>query len=73
MRGIVLTLGLGSLAVAAGLLLASGSAVAEGNKAGKHPHFADGGVLPWSTSFAAAKKAAKKSGKLILVEYGREA
>ncbi len=40
---------------------------------GKHPHFDDGGALSWTTKLADAQKAAKKAGRLILVEYGREA
>ena len=41
--------------------------------AGSHPHFDDGGTLDWSEKLADAQKAAAKSGKLILVEYGRKA
>ena len=36
----------------------------------KHPYFDDQGTLAWSTTFAAAKEAAKKADKLILVEVG---
>lgn len=39
----------------------------------KHPHFDDGGTLPWFKSLAEAKAAAKMADKVILVEYGREA
>ena len=39
----------------------------------KHPHFDDKGTLVWFTTFAAAKEAAQKQDRLILVEYGREA
>ena len=38
-----------------------------------HPHFNDGGALSWSVKLGDAKAAAKKSGKLIFIEYGREA
>jgi hypothetical protein len=38
-----------------------------------HPHFNDGGALPWSTTLADAQKSAAKAGKLIFVEFGREA
>jgi hypothetical protein len=38
-----------------------------------HPHFDDGGTLPWYKTFAEAKAAAKKADRLILVEYGRKA
>lgn len=53
------------------LMLAAGSAGA-GDKARPHPHFEDGGVIPWYTSLAEAKAAAKKQDKLIFIEYGRE-
>ncbi|HZN37664.1 MAG TPA: hypothetical protein VFD82_02615 [Planctomycetota bacterium] len=39
----------------------------------KHPHFDDKGTLVWFTTFAAAKEAATKQDRLILVEYGRQA
>ena len=42
-------------------------------KAAAHPHFNDGGTLSWTTKLADAQAAAKKSGKLIFIEYGREA
>lgn len=38
-----------------------------------HPHFNDGGTLSWSKTLAEAQAAAKSSGKLIFVEYGRKA
>jgi len=38
-----------------------------------HPHFNDGGTLEWSTNLDAARAAAKSSGRLIFVEYGRAA
>ena len=44
-----------------------------GGKAKGHPHFNDGGALRWNTELAAAQALAKKEGKLILIEYGREA
>jgi hypothetical protein len=37
-----------------------------------HPHFNDGGTLRWFTEFAAASAAAKKEGKVVFIEYGRE-
>lgn len=37
-----------------------------------HPHFDDRGTLDWSTSFDDAKEAARRDGKLILIEFGRE-
>lgn len=55
-----------ALAVAASCLLA-GAAVAGG-----HPQFDDGGVIPWYTKLAEAQAAAKKQGKLVFIEYGRE-
>ena len=36
----------------------------------KHPHYNDGGTLPWFTTFAAAKEAARKADKLIFMEVG---
>ena len=42
-------------------------------KAASHPHFNDGGTLSWSTRLADAQKEAKKAGKLIFIEFGREA
>ena len=37
-----------------------------------HPHFDDGGALRWFTKLADAEAAAKKEGKLVFIEYGRE-
>ena len=42
-------------------------------KLAAHPHFNDGGTLHWSTRLADAQKEAKKAGKLIFIEFGREA
>ena len=39
----------------------------------RHPHFDDGGALAWHTRLDAAKTAAKRASKLILIEYGRAA
>ncbi len=36
-----------------------------------HPHFDDGGTLSWTTDLDAAQAAARSSGRLVLVEYGR--
>jgi hypothetical protein len=36
----------------------------------KHPLYDDKGTLPWQTTFAAAKEAARKADKLIFVEVG---
>jgi len=38
----------------------------------KHPHFDDRGTLDWHTSFAEALATAKKDGKRIFIEIGRE-
>lgn len=38
-----------------------------------HPHFDDGGTLPWYKTLAEAQAAAKKADKLIFIEFGREA
>ena len=53
------------------LLLGSVVALA-GNKPKGHPHFDDGGTLHWHTQLAAAQAQAKKEGKLVFIEYGRE-
>jgi hypothetical protein len=52
------------------LVLAAG--VAAGEKPLAHPHFNDGGTVRWHTELAAASAAAKKQGKLVFIEYGRE-
>ncbi len=54
-------------------LLLAAALLAAAPLAGSHPHFNDGGTLPWSEKLADAQKAAAKSGKLIFVEYGRKA
>ena len=56
--------------LAAAMLLRAGAAVVSAKPAG-HPHFDDGGVLPWYTKLAEARVAAKKQGKLVFIEYGR--
>jgi hypothetical protein len=38
----------------------------------KHPHFDDRGTLDWHTSFAEALGAARKDGKRLFIEIGRE-
>ena len=58
-------------AVAATMFLFAGAGVAEGKPRG-HPHFNDGGAIPWYTKLAEAQAAAKKQGKLVFIEYGRE-
>jgi hypothetical protein len=55
------------------ILVALASVVAAGGSPQGHPHFDDGGTLRWYTELAKAQAAAKKEGKLIFVEYGREA
>jgi hypothetical protein len=42
-------------------------------RAQKHPHFDDGGTLVWHTKLSAAKEAAAREDRVILVEYGRKA
>lgn len=61
-----------ALVLAAALFLLSGAAGA-GDKPQGHPHFNDGGTLRWYTKLADAQEAAKKEGKLVFIEYGREA
>jgi hypothetical protein len=38
----------------------------------KHPHFDDRGTLDWTTSYAEALGTAKKDGKRLFIEIGRE-
>ena len=38
-----------------------------------HPHFNDKGTLSWSTKLADTQTAAKSAGKVIFIDYGREA
>lgn len=59
-------LAVGSLMV----LLAAGTVA--GEKPQGHPHFNDGGAIPWYTTLAAAAADAKKQDKLVFIEYGRE-
>jgi hypothetical protein len=47
--------------------------LAGGDKSNGHPHFNDGGTLHWYTKLSDAQAAAKKEGKVVFVEYGREA
>ena len=54
------------------LVLALAAGAAAGEKSRPHPHFNDGGVVPWHETLAAASAAAKKEGKLVFIEYGRE-
>jgi thioredoxin-related protein len=37
-----------------------------------HPHFNDRGTLAWHTDFADALAAARRDGKLVFIEMGRE-
>jgi hypothetical protein len=53
------------------MLLLAGAAVA-GDVARPHPHFDGKRVIPWYTKLAEAQAAAKKQGKLVFIEYGRE-
>lgn len=38
----------------------------------KHPHFDDRGTLDWHTSLDEALAAAKKDGRKLFIEIGRE-
>ena len=38
-----------------------------------HPHFDDRGTLHWHTKFAEAQAEARRDGKRIFIEFGREA
>jgi len=40
--------------------------------ASSHPYFNDRGALAWSTKLADAQEAARRDGKLILIEFGRQ-
>ena len=61
-----------TLGLSAVLLVLAGVA-AGGDKPEGHPHFNDGGALRWYTTLAEAQAAAKKEGKFVFIEYGREA
>ena len=37
-----------------------------------HPHFDDRGTLDWTTTLDDARRAARASGKRILIELGRQ-
>ena len=37
-----------------------------------HPHFDDQGTLDWHTSLEGAKEQARREGKQIFIEFGRE-
>jgi hypothetical protein len=54
------------------LIAVLAAAAAGKDKPQGHPHFNDGGTLRWYTDFASASAAAKKEGKLVFIEYGRE-
>ena len=53
------------------VMLLTGAAAAGGKSRG-HPHFDDGGTLRWYTKLADAQAVARKEGKLVFIEYGRE-
>jgi len=38
-----------------------------------HPHFDDQGTLDWHTNWKEAQASAKAQGKLVFIEFGREA
>lgn len=61
-----------ALALLAAILVLAAAASGK-DKPQVHPHFNDGGTLRWYTELAAASAAAKKEGKLVFIEYGREA
>ena len=61
-----------TLGRSAALLVFAGVAAGDG-KPQAHPHFNDGGALRWYTTLAEAQAAAKKEGKFVFIEYGREA
>lgn len=54
------------------LMFCGGAAVAGNADKFKHPHFADGGIIRWYTKLEDAQAVAKKEGKLVFIEYGRE-
>jgi hypothetical protein len=59
-----------SLAVSALLAVTALAFAADAPK--RHPHFDDQGTLSWSTKLSDAQAAARASGKLIFIEFGRE-
>lgn len=57
----------------AALLLIAAAALAGGDKAkSEHPCFDDQGALRWYTDLNDAKAKAKREGKLVFIEMGRE-
>ncbi len=38
-----------------------------------HPHFQDRGTLDWNTRYDDALAAARRTGKIVFIEMGREA
>ena len=54
-------------------LLACATPEAHAGPSGSHPYFADSGTLAWSTDLAEAQAAARSTGKLVFIEYGRRA
>jgi hypothetical protein len=54
----------------ASMLVIAGAAY--GGRPAPHPHFDDGGTLHWYTKLADAQAAAKREGKLVFIEYGRQ-
>jgi hypothetical protein len=57
--------------LALALLLVAPTLAGDKPKKG-HPHFNDGGALRWYTKLSDAQAVAKKEGKLVFIEYGRE-
>jgi hypothetical protein len=53
--------------------VALASSVAGAVPGRSHPHFDDGGTLPWFQDLDEARSAARASGKLIFIDYGRYA
>ncbi len=47
----------------------SDTAFADGSR---HPDFDDRGTLPWHRSSASARRAARRQGKLVFIEFGRK-
>jgi len=61
-----------SISATAVVLAFGGAAVPAALRAAHpHPHFDDRGTLAWTTRLDDAREAARQTGKLILVEYGR--
>ena len=54
------------------VLMLAAAAAGGGKSKSQHPYFDDQGTLRWYDDLGAARSAAKREGKLVFVELGRE-